>query len=147
MSQAGVQVGFHFHTGQSSGRSPVGDPWEPQLHACWARQPWAFSHDARVLALTPLLSMPPSAPPAATLKPSCCRSLTLHPFPPQNLGSCRFLCPECSSASSLHDQVLLFTEMITSSETCDHPPLSFSHVILFHIFVSLSVSKIIVIFL
>lgn len=47
MSQAGVQVGFHFHTGQSSGRSPVGDPWEPQLHACWARQPWAFSPEGQ----------------------------------------------------------------------------------------------------
>lgn len=40
--------------------------------------------------------------------------------------------------------VQVFTETITSSETYDHTPLSFSHVILFRIFVSLSFSKIIV---
>ena len=83
-------------------------------------------------ALTPsLLSAPYSPPPAATLEPSCCCSPTASPFPPQNFGSCHFLCLECSSASSLHCQVLLRLQVFTQisphqRETPDHPTVTLS---------------------
>lgn len=92
--------GFHFHTGQTSGRPlSVRPPGAPG--AC--RLSWR----------SPTLLPTPHSPPAATLETWCCCSPTLHPLIAQNLGSCHFLSLECSSARSLHGQVLLMVQVFT----------------------------------